>query len=200
MTVIGPPGTVLPPSAAARPRPSARGYWLGGLLTAAAVIGAVIWVVVAFFGYQQQIDRYPRTTVPGAATVQVADTSTRVLYYENSRGTTTPSLSQLGLSVTGPAGTIVAVTPYTGDLRYDVPGDASRVGRAVAEFHPSQAGVYQVKSTPATGTTGTLAVGGDIVWDIVPHAIGAGMLFLLGGSAGVTILIVTAVRRSNARR
>jgi hypothetical protein len=182
-----------------RPRPSTRGYWLGGLLTAGAVIGAVIWVVVAFFEYQQQIDRYPRTTVPGVATVQVSDSSTRVLYYENTRGTTTPTVAQLAVSVTDASGASIDVTPYDGDLRYDVPGDNSRVGRAVAEFHPNQPGAYQVRSA-AVDVTGTLAIGGDIVWDIAPHAIGAGALFLVGGGAGVVLLIVTGVRRANARR
>ena len=65
MTVTAKPGVVIPPPTGTRPHPSTRGYWLGGVLTAAAVIGAVIWVVVAFFDYQHQIDRYPRMTVPG---------------------------------------------------------------------------------------------------------------------------------------
>jgi hypothetical protein len=168
------------------------------LLTAAAVIGAVIWVVVAFFEYQQQVDRFPRMTVPGVATVQVSDTSTRVLYYENVRGTTTPTLAELAVTVTDTSGAAVAVASYTGDLRYDVPGENGRVGRAVAEFHPNVPGTYQIRSA-ATAVTGTLAVGSDIVWDIAPHAIGAAALFLLGGAAGITVLIVTGLRR-NARR
>lgn len=198
MTVTAPPGAVMPP-ATRTSRPSTRGYWIGGLLTAGAVIGAIIWVVVAFIDYQQQVDRFPRTTVPGVATVQLTDTSTRVLFYENTRGTTTPTLAQLAVTVTDPTGAPVTVTPYTGDLRYDVPGDNSRVGRAVAEFHPDAVGTYQVRSAPA-GLVGTLAVGGDIVWDIAPHALGAGALFLLGGGAGVALLIVTGVRRANIRR
>lgn len=200
MTVTAPPGAVrTPPAGTTRPTPSTRGYWIGGLLTAAAVIGAVLWVVVAFFEYQQQVDRFPRMTVPGVATVRVTDTSTRVLYYENTRGATTPAYSQLALTVTDSDGAPLAVSRYTRDLRYDVPGDNSRVGRAVAEFHPTQPGTYQVRSA-ANGVTGTLAIGGDIVWEIAPHVIGAGALFLLGGAAGITLLVVTGVRRSNARR
>ena len=200
MTLTPSPGAVLPPpSVTTRPRPSTRGYWIGGLLTAAAVIGALIWVLVASFEYRQQVDRYPRMTVPGGATVQVSDTSTRVLYCENTRGTTTPTLAQLAVTVTDTSGAPVGVRAYTGDLCYDVPGENSRVGRAVAELHPTQPGTYQVSSA-ATDVTGTLAVGGDIVWDIAPHAIGAAALFLLGGAAGVTVLIATGVRRANARR
>jgi hypothetical protein len=73
-------------------------------------------------------------------------------------------------------------------------------GRAVATFRPSQVGTYQIGSAPTTGVAGTLAVGGDIVRDAVPHALGAGALFLLGGGAGVAVLIVTAVRRDNDAR
>lgn len=199
MTIIVPPGAVLPPPTQptpTRPRPSTSGYWIGSLLTATAVIGAVVWIVIAFFDYQHHIDQFPRMTAPGSATVQLTDTSTRVLYYENARGTATPTLAQLGLAVTGPDATAVAVTPYTGDLRYDVPGDNGRIGRAVAEFHPTQPGAYQITSSPTTGVVGSLAVGNDIVWDIAPHAIGAAALFLVVGGAGVTLLIVTGVRRS----
>jgi len=196
MTVTAQPGALLSPSAPTRPRPSTRGYWLGALLTAAAVIGAAVWVVIAFFDYQHQIDRFPRTTIPGVATVQLTDTSTRVLYYENNRGAATPALADLALDVSGPNGAVVAVTRYSGDLRYDVPGDNGRIGRAVAEFHPSEPGAYQVTSAPTTTVTGSLAVGSNIVWDMAPHAIGAAALFLLGGGAGVSLLIVTGVRRS----
>ena len=175
MTVTAPPGAVRPPPSVTRPRSPTTGYWIGGLLTAAAVIGALIWVLVAFLEYQQQVDRYPRMTVPGLATVQLSDTSTRVLYYENTRGTTTPTLAQLAVTVTDSSGAPVTVRAYTGDLRYDVPGENSRVGRAVAEFHPTQPGTYQIRSA-STDVTGTLAIGGDIVWDIAPHAIGAAAL------------------------
>jgi hypothetical protein len=201
MTIAPPPGTALPPPAVTRPGPSTRGYWIGGLLTAAAVISAISWVVVAFFAYQQQIDGYLRMTVPGVAAVQVTDASTRVLYFEDVRGAITPTTSELGLTVTDPAGAPVAVSPYGGDLRYDLPGDSSRVGRAVAQFHPDQVETYQVGSTPPARVVGTLAVGADAVRDIGLHLLGAGALLLLVGGAGVAVLIVTAVRRSsNARR
>ena len=197
-TTFQPP--VLPrPTSAARPV-SAAGYWIGSLITAAAVIGAICWALVAFLDYQHTLDRYPRMTVPGVATVQVNDTATRVLYYESSRGSTTPALADLALTVTGPTGTTVPVTAYGHDIRYDVPRYDGRIGHAVAQFHPDQVGVYQIRSAATTGVTGTVAIGRDFVWDLVPHAIGAGALLLLGGAAGVSLIVVTGVRRSNARR
>ena len=205
-TTVQPP--VLPTPTSAPRRVSTAGYWIGSLITAAAVIGAICWALVAFLDYQHTLDRYPRMTVPGFATVQVNDTATRVLYYESPRGTTTPALIDLALTVTGPSGTTVPVTAYGHDIRYDVPRYDGhlvphydgRIGHAVAQFHPDQAGVYQIRSAATAGVTGTVAIGRDFVWDVLPHAIGAGALFLLGGAAGVSLIVVTGVRRGNARR
>ncbi len=73
-------------------------------------------------------------------------------------------------------------------------------GRAVATFRPSQVGAYQIGSAPTTGVAGTLAVGGDIVRDAVPYAVGGGALFRLGGGPGIAVLAVTAVRPNNDAR
>ena len=197
------PATQAPVSLApfrAPPRVSAAGFWIGGLLTAAAIIGAVCWVIVAYFDYQHRIDSYPRMAIPSTATVQITDTGTRVVFYESNRGTSAPVMTDLGLTVTSPSGATVPVTSYGGDLRYDVPGHHARIGHGVAQFHADEIGPYQIRSAPAAGVTGTLAIGTDFVWDIVPQVIGVGALFLLGGGAGVALLIVTGVRRGNARR
>lgn len=201
MTTTAPPTVVLPPPVRTPPRRvSAAGYWIGSLLTAAAVIGATCWAIVAYFDYQHRIDSYPRMTVPGTATVQVTDTSNRIVFYESNRGTGAPAETDLGLTVTGPSGATVPVTSYSGDLRYDVPGQHARIGHAVAQFHPDQVGTYRLIAAPSPGVTGTLAIGTDFVWDVVPHAVGVVAVFLLGVGGGVALLIVTGVRRSNARR
>lgn len=41
---------------------------------------------------------------------------------------------------------------------------------------------------------------GDLLWDAAPHVAGFIAVFLVGAAAGVTVIIVTAVRRSSARR
>ena len=69
---------------------------------AAACIGAVAWVVLAFFSLANQVNGFQRMTVPGTATVHVAQVGTRVLYFEGPR-TGAPS-GQLGIQVTGPGG------------------------------------------------------------------------------------------------
>ena len=129
-------------------RPSSLGYWIGGGLIAAACIGAVIWAVLAFFGYTDQVNSFQRMTVPGTATVHITRPATRVLYYESTGPA--PSLAQLGLHVPGPAGNAVTVTPYSGDLRYDVPPvNPTRTGKAIASFDATVPGNYTISASTA---------------------------------------------------
>src|SRR5690348_13955271 len=81
MSVTSPvPAAVRP--AGTSPGPSRLGYWVGGGLAVAAVLGAAVWVVLAFFGLMNQVNGFQRMTVPGTATVQVTQAATRVLYFE----------------------------------------------------------------------------------------------------------------------
>ena len=186
---VGPAGT--------RRGASRFGYWAGGGLVAAGCIGAVAWVVLAFFGLMNQVNGFQRMTVPGTATVHVARAATRVLYFEGPR--TAPPSGQLNIQVTGPAGNQVVVSAYHGDLRDDVPGESGRVGKAIASFQAAAAGDDHIIAGPGTGAGGTVAVGGDVLWDVVPHIAGAAVVFLAGVAAGGALIIVTAVRRSGRR-
>jgi hypothetical protein len=198
MSVISPAPQPVRPAGTPH-RPSSLGYWIGGALIAAGCIGAALWAVFAFVAYTNQVNGFQRMTVPGTATVQVAQATTRVLYYE-SRGPA-PSLGQLGIHVTGPAGTPVTVTPYPGDLRYDVPPlNPTRTGKAVASFDATTPGNYTISARSATGGAGTIAIGGDLLWDAAPHIAGIIAVFLVGVGAGLTLIIVTGVRRSSARQ
>ena len=179
-------------------RASSLGYWIGGALIAAACIGAVVWAVLAFFGYTNQVDSFQRMTVPGTAAVHVTQATTRVLYYESTGGA--PSLGQLGIHVTGPAGNPVTVTPYSGDLRYDVPPlNPTRVGKAFASFDATTPGNYTISARSASGGGGTIAIGSDLLWDAAPHIVGIIAVFLVGVGAGLTLIIITGVRRSSRR-
>jgi hypothetical protein len=73
------------------------------------------------------------------------------------------------------------------------------MGTAIASFDAATSGDYRINANPAPGTGGTIAIGGDILWDAAPHVVGAIAAFLVGLGAGVTLIIVTAVRRSSAR-
>ena len=180
-------------------RPSARGYWIGGALVAAAVIGAAIWAVLTYVGYTNQVDSFQRMTAPGTATVHLTQPATRVLYYEGPGPV--PSLGQVGIRVTGPAGAAVKVIPYTTELIYHAPlVNPTRTGTAIASFDATTPGNYRINASPTAGVGGTIAIGGDILWDAAPHVAGTIAVFLVGVGAGLTLIIVTAVRRSSARQ
>ncbi len=180
-------------------RPSSLGYWIGGVLIAGACIGAALWAVLAFFGYIDQVNSFQRMTVPGTAIVHVTQPATRVLYYESTGPA--PSLAQLGLHVTGPAGNAVTVTPYSGDLRYDVPPvNPTRTGKAIASFEATVLGNYTISASSRHRHQWDDRIGSDLLWDAAPHIIGIIAVFLAGTGAGLTLIIITAVRRSSARR
>ena len=64
MSVTSPvPSPVRP--AGPRRGASRLGRWVGGGLVAAACIGAVAWVVLAFFSLANQVNGFQRMTVPG---------------------------------------------------------------------------------------------------------------------------------------
>jgi hypothetical protein len=74
----------------------------------------------------------------------------------------------------------------------------TRTGKAIASFEATVLGNYTISAS--TATSGTIAIGSDLLWDAAPHIIGIIAVFLAGTGAGLTLIIITAVRRSSARR
>jgi hypothetical protein len=73
------------------------------------------------------------------------------------------------------------------------------VGTAIASCQAAAAGDYHISAGPGTGAGGTVAIGGDVLWAVVPHIAGAAAVFPAGVAAGGALIIVTAVRRSGRR-
>jgi hypothetical protein len=69
----------------------------------------------------------------------------------------------------------------------------------MASFDATTSGNYRIKAGPAIGTGGTIAIGGDILWDFAPQIVGIVAVFLVGAGAGLTLITITAARRSSAR-
>ena len=67
------------------------------------------------------------------------------------------------------------------------------MGKAIASFEAAAAGDDDIIAGPGTGAGGTVAVGGDVLWDVVLTSLGA-VVFLAGAAAGGALIIVTAVR------
>ncbi len=190
-------GTTTTPSryevAAAGPRPSTRGYWVGAAIAVAAMLGAVAWGALAFLGWRAHVEQFPRITSPGQVTVALAEPGTRVLYLEHDRSTRVPAVP--AVTVTGPAGEVVPLTAYRGELRYDLPDVANRIGDAVLTFPAADAGTFTVSVSGAEAGT-VVAVGDNLVsaWGL--HVLGIVSLLVAGPLVGVVVVVVTAVRRS----
>ena len=187
----GTPGSAPP----ARRRASTAGYWVGAVIALLATVGAVAWGVFAFLGWQAHIEDFARVTPPGTAVISVTDTGTRFLYLEHDRSTAVPPTP--AITVTGPTGAEVPLAAYRAEMRYDVPAVANRIGDAVLTFPADQPGTYRV--TVAAAEQGTVvAVGDSLLWAWGPQVVGIVALLIGGVVVGLTVVIVTAVRRAGA--
>ena len=171
-------------------RPSVGWYWAAGLLLVAGFVAAAVWVVGAVFGLNDHVDEFPRTSVPGEISVPIDQPDTYYVYFE---GVGDVTLDGLGVTVTGPAGDTVALSPVEGGVLYDLADRA--VGRAVGEFQASTSGTYGLVATGDSGGA-TIAVGDGLSDDVLPPLFGAGLLLLLTTGGAITIAVVTGIRRS----
>jgi hypothetical protein len=177
--------------------PSTAGYWLGALfgVIGLALAGALVALTVVHMN--DHINAFPRTPIPGTATVNLGGSAGRTIYVE---GVAPVPLAALDLRVTDPNGSDVTVRPYDLSMRYDVPGSSGAVGYAVGTFRTTVSGSYriQVAGTGPPGTT--LAIGDSFARSIGGYAGAAFAVLLLAIGGALTLVIVTAGRRSRARR
>lgn len=177
-------------------RPRKAGYWVGAVIVMIATLGAVVWGTLLFLGWRAHVEDFPRLTQPGAVVVSVEDTGTRFIYLEHDRSTAVPAAPDI--SVTGPSGAPVRLAAYRGELRYDVPGVANKIGDAVLTFPANEAGPYEVTLTADTQDTTTVAVGDDLFWGFGPQVVGVVALLLGGVLIGTTMVTITATRRATS--
>ena len=173
-----------------------RGYALAVMVAVIGATVAALWTVTGYLDQVQRPEQYARTEVPGVASVAITQTGSHVVYVE---GAGPVRLSAADLTVTAPQGSQVAVSPYSLDLRYDVPGTPGQLGTAVAVFEADRTGTYQVGTRAVVADRDlTLAVGDDLAPEVirsvaVPSAIG--VLVVL---AGIGVALATWIH--DARR
>lgn len=160
-----------------------RTYLLAAAVAVLGLAGAGVWAGAALLTEAHRPATFERVSVPGSATLTLADGDLRVVYAEGAA--TPPTVEQI--QVTGPDDAVVPLRPYRGELTYDVPdgtgGTDGRLGVAVASFTAPEAGSYDVGSASFAGT---LAVGRDLApgaLRAVALPAGLGVLALVGGLA-----------------
>jgi hypothetical protein len=188
-------------------RPSALGYWLGVAILVAGLIGGGVLAVATAVGAYDRLTDLPRTSVPGELSVEVTDTGDQLVYYLGGAET---SWRELGLEVTSPDGQAVVVTNYLPTVRLASTGphddglhwgsgdwDEHRV--VLATFDAETTGTYNVTTTGSAEDGAELAVGENLVRPVVILLVVAAGVAVAGAVGGVTLFVVTGVRRSRAR-
>lgn len=163
-------------------RPNHVGDLIAALVVIVGVSVGVGYAVSGLLTTLSAPDRFDRTTVGGSLTANIETAGPVLIYVE---ATVVPSLAELDLTVTDASGSVIPVTPYPRDLRYDRAGG---VGRAVGAFDAAAPGPYQIVSA-APRTTDVIAVGADIGDEVIEVL---GRAAAIGGLALAAALIVVA--------
>lgn len=174
---------------------SRAGYLVGGILIAAGVAGAAAWLVLSLMRLGDEVDAFPRVPIPGEATVQL-DARKYVLYYEgaNADQLVPPFQVQIADARTR---AVLQIEPYGGSMTYSLSG---RDGSAQGTVTPTQAGRYAVRTEGTQAIGASVAFGRSIAWPILRAILGTFAIGGLLGLGGVAVIVVTAVRRSRAKR
>jgi hypothetical protein len=177
----------LPPATVGRRR---KPGWVGGLVVLLGFGLAIWWGTATYLGMVDDLARLHRVQIPSAHVV-VLDEGTQILSVESGRLAT---FSDLRFAVVGPDGAAVPVDLYERDLRYDVPDQPGREGRAVATFETDSPGRYTVRVDGRAATGAILAIGEDASRAALPEILGA-MALMAASLVGGAILIALRIAR-----
>jgi hypothetical protein len=166
----------------------------------AGLIGGGVFAAVTGYGAYERITDMPRATVPGDVSFDVTETGDQLVYYI---GETDTSWRELGLTVTDPDGQAVEVrncllgTKVATIAAHDHEREyTTHPDFAVATFRADKTGGYEIATTSAAENGAEIAVGENLVGPVVVGLLGALAIVVGGIATGVTLIVVTAVRRS----
>jgi hypothetical protein len=161
-------------------------------LVAFAVIGAIVWAVLAFGRIASTVDDFQRVPIPGRADVRL-EARKYVIYVEGPRADQAVPLVNIAITNPGSSTRPLTLRPYGGSLTYSL----DRTGSAQATVTPPRAGVYRVR-TAGGDTAGSfqLALGDSVGGKIVSAVVGALVIGAVFGIAGIVVLIRTRRRRA----
>lgn len=175
--------------------PSRTWYWVGGAVALVGIVATIVWVVTGIRAFTRQVDDFQRLDVGDEAPVTFDEPGGYTIYYEAPDA----DLDNTDVNVTmrGPGVNRGSIDEYDGELTYTVDG---REGRAVLTVHIDEAGTFRVRATSPGDDVGQIAIGRSLAPQLVRTVVGGILLglYTVGGAAG--IILVTALRRRDARR
>jgi len=193
-------------------RPSAAWYWIGGVLIAAGIIGALVILGIWAARASDAVDNFARMKiVPGADQqgqgFNFARAGTYTLYYEyrsevdgeKIRNPEHDPPRQLQVTVRDDAnGTEVPVRSYDKDFAFSV---NDKLGPAFARVDIPAPGTYTLGVTSDAASPFVIAIGKGVLQSIWPWwLLGAIAAFLVGVGLGLAAIITTAVKRGRRKR
>lgn len=151
------------------------------------VRSAVTWV--------DKIDDFERVSVPGTETIHL-DEGSYTVYAENGFFGDTDTWSFNGsVEIRDSHERLVELRRYDTRTTYDI---NDREGLALWSFHADETGNYRVTTSGSPGTL--VAIGPGLGAGLIGGVLGGIGLIVVGGLFALITIIVTAVRRGNARR
>ena len=174
--------------------PSRAWYWVGGAVAVVGIVATVVWVVTGVRGFTRQVDDFQRVDVGDEAPVTLDEPGGYTIYYEGPN-------AELGdpdvdVTIRGPGISGGSLDDYDGTLTYTVGG---REGRAVLTVDIDEPGTFVLAAT-SFDDEGQVAIGRSVAPALVRTIVGGVVLglYTLGGTTGIVLL--TALRRRDARR
>ena len=155
----------------------------------------VVLIVRAAVSFVDKIEDFQRVEVPGTEAIRL-DAGSYTIYAEGGFFGDSDTWSFEGsVEIRGPDERLVELRRYGSRTTYDV---SDHEGFAVWTFRVDETGTYRVTTSGNPGTA--VAIGPGLGAGLVGGVVGGILLIIAGGLFALITIIVTAVRRGNARR
>lgn len=194
--VLSPP--TVPHGQPAPKRVSTAGYWVAVAILVAGLIASLTWFAISVVGLLDANDVSARLRVPSTSEVELGAGEWYV-YHEYPGSDETTYLPDPSVAIAGPAGRSVALQRWE-------PGSFSlyeaepSAGRGIGRFDAPVAGQYRIEVSGEAAVPQHVVfarpIDGRSVWGMA-SAVAVGVLCTL---IGLTILVVTLIRRSRWQR
>lgn len=182
--------------------PSRRGYLVASLIAVAALLIGGIGIIRSFGVVSDRVGAFHRVDVPGSEVLDFYEAGDYTLYYE-AAGITGDAEATAALPpvrvLLEPAdgGQPVTLEEYGGSLTYSAGGHD---GRALATFHIDRPGSYKLSSDAEIMAGQAQLAVGEGLGSPLARVFLWGAVLLVAFLAALVLSVVTAVRRSRARR
>ena len=173
---------------------------VGAAVAGIGLVTAVAWIASGVGAFFDQIDDFQRVPLGEEAPVTFTGTGGYTLYYEGPGADDSDYFygpSDFSVEIAPVDGRPLRLSDYDADVTYAHDG---REGRALYSFQIDDPGTYVVSSTSPPGEVGELAVGRGLGRRLVGPIVGGIALGLWSVGGGIGIILLTALRRRDARR